>query len=154
MDPAGAVRVVENKDVAVEDPTGVLAQNVMHCGWKRPQVDDDRQALGDHLAVSVTEGRRIVQGILDYPGVSRPHHRQRHLVDDRTQTILNDLEGDRVNVSRHFIASITILPNSSSQARSSGDTTTVASYSSTMNGPGRSDASSSLRLTIGVLSVP
>src|SRR5262245_42137956 len=142
---AAGERVVQDEDVAWVHVVAVLREDGHHRIGNRAKVERDRQALRDHLAVGVTQRGRKIHDVLDHPGVSRPHDDQRHLVDDRAEGVLDQLEGDRVEgVSRHEcllpVESVTTMfSHASSVAWQPGGTTVVASYSSTMIGPSRSE---------------
>ncbi len=102
------------------------------------------QPLGDEPALLVAQRRRHVHRRLDVGRVGRAHQRDRHLVDDRVEGVLDELEADRVDRCGSgrlghaaAVVAMTMSPCSSSRAAARGGTRVVASYSSTRSGPDR-----------------
>ena len=106
------------------------------------EVAGQGEPLGHRLALAVAEGRRVVHVVLEHAGVRRAQDGQGHLVGDREQRVLEQLEGD--GVARPALIdellpgpprrprSMTMLPRGRGSARAPAATTQVASYSSTM----------------------
>src|SRR5258708_1531059 len=61
------------------------------------------QALRGELAIGVGEPGRVVHVVLEHARISRAEHRQRHLVGDGKNRVLEQLERNRiVNFSHSF----------------------------------------------------
>ena len=63
---------------------------------ERREVAGQGQPLGHRPALAVAEGRRVVHVVLEHAGVRRAQDRQRHLVGDGEQGVLEQLERDGV----------------------------------------------------------
>src|SRR5262245_421875 len=120
------------------------------------------QTLSHRAALAVAEGRRVVHVVLEHARVRRSQDGEGHLVGDRQERVLEQLEGDGVvRFGGHACLprcasaprSMTMLPQASRAARASGGTRQVASYSSTMQGPWRPPASAPRSMT-GVSTQP
>ena len=71
----------------------------------RAQMPRQRQALRGELAVGVGKARRVVHVVLQHARVGGPEDRERHLVGDREDGVLEELEGDRVGFGGHALSS-------------------------------------------------
>jgi hypothetical protein len=93
---AAVERVVHDEDVALDHVVAVVAHDRFHRRRHRAQVSRQGQALGDQLALAVGEAGRIVHVVLQDARVGRSEDGQGHLVGDREDRVLEQLEGDRI----------------------------------------------------------
>src|SRR5205823_715129 len=110
---------------------------------QRPDEHGDAVALGDQLTLGIGETRPEIEHLVDDRALRRPLERDEHLVADREQRVLDDLDGEDVDALRgldgHQAAtSITRLPSVSTRRRWPGNTTVDAASSSTTAGPSSS----------------
>src|SRR5262249_31088514 len=70
-------------------------------GRHRAEMPGQGQALRHQLAVRVGKGGGIIHVVLEHARVGGAENRQRHLVGDREDRVLEQLEGDRVEVVAH-----------------------------------------------------
>ena len=94
-------RIVEREDVARLHRVAVAGHHRGQRGRDRSQVTGQRQSLRHQLAVGVAEGGREIHVVLDHAGIRRADNRQRHLVGDREDRVLEELEGDRIALVAH-----------------------------------------------------
>ena len=88
--------VVEREDVALRHVVPVFADDGGECLRDRPEVGWQGQPLRDQPALPVAEGGRVVHVVLEHRGIGRAVDRQRHLVGDGEQRVLEQLEGDGI----------------------------------------------------------
>src|SRR5215212_2363249 len=136
----GLPRVVRDEGVA--GPEGLDRERFEKVvGARRHRVDVARgtsHGLGDHPAAAVEEAGREVAGLAHHAREGGPHQGPCLLLDDRDQTVPEDLEQDRVQTLRAHLSHLTIrFRHSSTSARESGPTITVDSRSSTTAGPSK-----------------
>ena len=62
---AEAVRIVGEEDVARLDVVAEVLADVAHDRRERPQLDRERQSLGEQLAVAVAQRGRVVHRVAD-----------------------------------------------------------------------------------------
>src|SRR5262245_34619598 len=135
--------IVQAIDIARLHPIAIAGDRGGERVGEGRQVSGQREALRDRATFAVAEGGRVIHVVAQHAGVRRAQDRQSHLVGDRQQRVAEQLERDRISHGLHQItapsgaSSMTMLPCPSSVARAPGGTTHVASYSSTMHGPGR-----------------
>ena len=99
---AAVERVVHDEDVAGRHVVPEVAHDRLHGGRHRAEMARQGQALGREPAVGVGEARRIVHVVLEHARIGRPEHGKRHLVGDREDRVLEQLERDRVVDLRHL----------------------------------------------------
>ncbi|OPZ04004.1 MAG: hypothetical protein BWZ08_02791 [candidate division BRC1 bacterium ADurb.BinA292] len=92
-------RVVQNEEVARLDVVAELLKQGFHREGGRADVERDRHALSDHVAVGVGQLRRIIQAVAHDRGVGGPVERDRHLIAGGGQGILNDFPRDGVQLT-------------------------------------------------------
>ncbi len=98
---AAVERVVHDEDVALGHVVTEVTHDGFHGGRHRAEMPGQGQALGRELAVGIGEARRIIHVVLEHAGIGRPEDRERHLVGDRENGVLEELQRDRIG-HRHF----------------------------------------------------
>ena len=98
---AAVERVVHDEDVAWAHVPAEVAHDRLHGGRHRAKVPRQRQALSGQPAVAVGEGGRVVHVVLQHGRIGRAEHRQRHLVGDREDGVLEQLERNRIRSGSH-----------------------------------------------------
>ena len=93
-------RVVQDERVAGPDLPRELRLHGGHRVGHGPEVERQRQPLGDEPALGVAEGARHVHRVLEIVRVGGAHERDGHLVDDRVQRVLDQLERDGIRGHR------------------------------------------------------
>ena len=93
--------IVHDEDVARRDVVAERAHDGGHGRRHRAQMPRQRQALRGELAVGVGKARRVVHVVLQHPRVGGPEHRERHLVRNREDGVLEELEDDGVRSAGH-----------------------------------------------------
>jgi hypothetical protein len=78
------------------DAAGELLPHLGHRVGDGAQVQRQREALGDEPALRVAEGAGHVHRVLEIVRVGRAHQRDRHLVDDGVERVLDQLEQDGI----------------------------------------------------------
>jgi len=101
---AAVERVVHHEHVALGDVAGEVPHDRFHRRRHRAQVARQRQPLRHQLALGVGEARGEVHVVLEHARVGRAHDGERHLVRDREDRVLEQLEGDRVDLPGHGAA--------------------------------------------------
>ena len=91
--------VVHDEDVLRLHVVAVLFQQRFHGVGDRSQVQRDRHALRDHLALGVAQRGGIVETVPDDGGVSRSIEGQGHFVGGRREGVLDDFAGDGIDLS-------------------------------------------------------
>ena len=102
---AAVERVVHDEHVARRHVVAEVAHDRFHRGRHRAEMARQGQALRDELAVGVGEAGRVVHVVLEHARIGRAEDGQRHLVGDREDRVLEQLEGDRIVTLRHFLHS-------------------------------------------------
>ena len=127
-------RVVDHDDVARDEGPAELAQDRCDSVGERAQLVRQSHALGDDLALRVTQRRREVHRALHCLGMRRPDDADRHLLADRGEALADQLASDRICAGAaghgrfaHRASSMTMFQPPSRQALKSGGTTVVAS---------------------------
>ena len=95
--------IVHDEDVARRHVVAEVAHDRFHGGRHRAQVPRQRQALRGEPAVAVGEAGRVVHVVLQHRRVGGPEDGQRHLVGDREDGVLEQLERDRVGFGGHAL---------------------------------------------------
>ncbi len=127
---AAVIGIVEDDDVAGMEVTGELRQHHRHRVGHGAEMQRHRLGLGDDAALRVAQGGRIIEHVANDRRAGGPHHRVRHLVDDRIERALDHREGDRIEIVAAGVAhrrSSRMLPSRSDRALQPGGTTTVLS---------------------------
>src|SRR5581483_9009939 len=132
---AAVVGVVRRKDVPGADAAGFVQLD--HPLDRLVEDADERRDPGarrGEVPLGVGDRGAEVEDLVDDRAHRRLAERGEHLVGDRLERALDDLEGDRI---RHAAAPTEIrrLPYGSSDARSPGWRTTVVPLVSTIAGP-------------------
>ena len=94
--------IVHDEDVARRDVVLEAAHDRGHRRRHGPQMPRQREALRGELAVGVGKAGRVVHVVLQHARVGGPEDRERHLVGDREDRVLEELEGDRVCLGGHL----------------------------------------------------
>ena len=95
--------IVHDEDVARRDVVAKSAHDGGHGRRHRAQMPRQRQPLRRQLAVGVGKARRVVHVVLQHARVGGPEDGERHLVGDREDGVLEELEGDRVRFGGHAL---------------------------------------------------
>jgi hypothetical protein len=99
---AAVERIVHDEHVAFRHVVAEVAHDRFQGGRHRAEMAGQRQALCGELAVGVGEARRVVHVVLEHAGVGGAKHGERHLVGDRENRILEQLQLDRIVTLRHL----------------------------------------------------
>src|SRR5438067_8478948 len=152
---AALVRIIEHERIArAKCPTEPSHQR-LHRIRDRSQVKRQRKTLRDQLAVLIANSRGQVHRALQVGRIRRPHQRECHLVHNGLQAVADQLGGDRIRLVHAAAAGVmTRLLRWSRLMSQPGGTTVVASYSSTISGPGEAAPPTWLRATTRVGSNP
>ena len=113
--------IVHDEDVARRDVVLEAAHDRGHRRRHRAQMARQRQALRGELAVGVGKAGRVVHVVLQHARVGGPEDRERHLVGDREDRVLEELEGDRVCLGGHLRLSARMRSRPLSQLGATAD---------------------------------
>ena len=94
-------RIVQAVDVARPHAVAEAGDRRRQRVGERGQMGGQGQALRDGPPLAVAEGGRVVHVVLEHAGVRRAQHGQGHLVGDRQQRVLEQLEPDRIARRAH-----------------------------------------------------
>ena len=97
---AAITGIIEQDDVARLDVLEPLL-NCQRCPWQCPDMDRKMIGLRDQPATRVTDRQRKVATGIEYLGVGGAKHRLAHLLDNRTEPMLNDGSRDGINPGEH-----------------------------------------------------
>ena len=100
MHPA-VERIVHDEHVARRDVASEVAHDRGHGGRHRAQMPGQGEALRDELAVGVGERGGIIHVVLEHARIGGAEDGQRHLVGDGEDRVLEQLEGDGIEVVGH-----------------------------------------------------
>ena len=93
---AAVERVVHDEDVARIHVVAVVAHDRFQRGRHRAEMARQSEALRHQLAVGIGEARRVIHVVLQHARIGRAEDGERHLVGDREDRVLEQLEGDRI----------------------------------------------------------
>ena len=96
--PVGGVGVVEDEDVARIDPPRVFGDELPHRVVEAPHVHGGADPLREGEPVRVEEGGREVERVAHDPRMRGPHQGEGHVVGDRVEAALEELELEGVDV--------------------------------------------------------
>jgi hypothetical protein len=99
---AAVERIVHDEDVARRHVVAVVLHDRLHRGGHRAQVPRQRKPLRHQVAFGVGEPGRIVHIVLEHARIGRAKHGERHLVRDRENGVLEQLEFDRIHALLYF----------------------------------------------------
>src|SRR5439155_13812148 len=140
------VGVVGDDHVSLREPARAeLLQRRCNCEGERPEKAGDAVALRDQLAARIRQPGCEIEHLVDDRALRGALEGDEHLVADRDQRVLDDLDGERVDArdgsDRHRYPSVSMirLPYPSTRSRWPGKTTVDAAGSSTTAGPSSSD---------------
>ena len=95
---AAAVRIVRHDDVALFEPARPeFRDRRLHGESHRPQEAADAVALRHQLPVLVGQPAAVVEHLVDDRTLARPLQGNEHLVPDRVQRLLDDLDRERID---------------------------------------------------------
>ena len=97
----GGIGIIEDEHVARTDPPLPLGDQLAHGVVEAAELHRRAHALGQRLALRIADGGGEVEGIADDPGVGRAHQRQRHVIRDGIEAVLDDLELERIDRDAH-----------------------------------------------------
>ena len=103
---AAVERVVHDEDVARRHVVLEVTHDGVHGRRHRAEMAGQGEALRRELAVGIGEARRIVHVVLEHARVGGAEHRQRHLVGDREDRVLEQLQLDGIGTLGHLIYSL------------------------------------------------
>ena len=95
MRPA-LIGVVEDEDIARSDRRAKFSGDAAHRIGDRAEMQRQSHALGDEPALRVAQRAAHIHRILQIIGVGGTHERDRHLVDDRINSMLEEFEQYRL----------------------------------------------------------
>jgi hypothetical protein len=102
---AAVERVVHDEDVARRHVVLEVAHDGFHGRRHRAEMAGQGEPLRRELAIGIGEARRIIHVVLEHARVGGAEDRQRHLVGDREDRILEQLQLDRIGTLGHLIYS-------------------------------------------------
>src|SRR5712691_10694756 len=94
---AAVERVAHDEHVARQDVVSVVAHDRGHRRGHRAEVAGQRESLRHQLAFGIREPGRVVHVVLQHAGIGGAEDRERHLVRDREDGVLEQLEFDRIH---------------------------------------------------------
>ena len=95
-------RIVEDEDIALFHIVAVLGQQGLHGKGHRAQMQRNGDALGDHLALGIAQGSRVVQTVPHNGRIGRAVERHGHFVGRRSQGVAHDFARDRIYGCHRF----------------------------------------------------
>ena len=90
MPPSNGSFMMKTSPGAMSSPKWRMIDSMR--GRHRAEMARQGQALRDELAVGIGEARRVVHVVLEHARIGRAEDRQRHLVGDRENGVLEQLE--------------------------------------------------------------
>ena len=132
------IGIVEDHRIARDEAVAVKIQHNAHRLGHGAEMQRHGFRLGDHIALRVADGGRIIHHVLDDFRPRGADDVVGHFVHDRIEAVLDDGEGDRIDIARsagiHIYCSITLsgtsitrLPQPSLRAVAPGGRTIVVS---------------------------
>jgi hypothetical protein len=108
---AAVIRVVDRVDVARAHGAGVAAEDLFDAGTHGTEVDGHVWRVGDQVATGVEQSAREVQPLLDVHRLGRRFQPDAHLLGDRHEKVVEDLQHDWVD-GRPDVGCVTVRSNS------------------------------------------
>ncbi len=101
---AAVIRRVERKHVARPDASLVVADDRLNRTIHRAQMHRHVRGVGDEAPLAVEEGAGKVEPLLDVHGIGCVLERHAHLLGDRHEEMVEDLEHDRISFGADRLA--------------------------------------------------
>ena len=101
---AATVRIIQDEHIARGDATGVVVHDRLDTRTHRAQMHRHMGRIGNERALRIEDRTGKIEALLDVHGMRRVLQSIAHLLGNRHEQIVEDLQHDRVGLGAHCMA--------------------------------------------------